>query len=263
MVDEQDPPKRVVKRVVKKTVVRPVAPAEPAPKLRYGRPVAPATKPRATVQSRAAGPSRSATTTAEPRPTTTTKVAPRPAKAPRQRIDVRSKVSAARSRTSGTWHTAAGTIGSGARTSGSFVAERARAVAAWRLPHINPYLAAVVTGAVVGLVAVGLGVLALAVFQEVRGVSSGGGLWGGLTFAGLALVAVALGDALLRGFGAHSSRLTSVFAVVLTIIAMLGLFLDLTDSLAAVALLPLLGAATFTLSYWLIDLAESTPPVTD
>ncbi|MCL8252261.1 hypothetical protein AERO_12775, partial [Aeromicrobium fastidiosum] len=53
MVDGQgsDPAKRVVKRVVKKTVVRPSAsspaPADPAPKptVRYGRPVATASRP--------------------------------------------------------------------------------------------------------------------------------------------------------------------------------------------------------------------------
>ncbi len=60
-----------------------------------------------------------------------------------------------------------------------------------------------------------------------------------------------------------TARLTSFLAVVLAIVAMLGLFLDVADTWAAVALIPLLGAAAFTLSHWLIDLAENTPAVID
>jgi hypothetical protein len=252
MVDEQEPVKRVVKRVVKKTVVRPAAPAEPAPKLRYGRPVATATRPQAKVQSRPGS-----KTTAP-----TTKVAPR-TRPTRRPVDVRARLRTAGSRAGSAWWFVADGVGGGARTGGSFVAARARTVAAWRLPHINLYLASAVTGAVVGLVTVGLGVIALAIFEMVRGVASGGGLWGGLTLVGLAVVACLLGDALLRGFGARSGRLTSFLAVVLAIIAILGLFLDLADSWAALVLVPVLGVAAFVLSYWLIDLAENAPPVSD
>lgn len=248
MVDEQEPAKRVVKRVVKKTVVRPTSPAAPPARVRYGRPVATAAKPRpqAKVQSRPAGKA----------PVTKAPVA-------RQRIDLRSKASTARERAGHAWWTVADGVGGGARTTSGFVAARARSVAGWRLPHLSPYLAAAITGAVVGIVAIVLGIAALAIFDAVRGVSSGGGLWGGLTFAGIAVVVGFLGAALLRGFGSASGLLISFLAVVLTIIAILGLFLDLADTWVALPLVPLLGIAAFTLSRWLIDIAESTPPEID
>ena len=244
MVDEREPPKRVVKRVVKKTVVRP---AEPAPKLRYGRPVATTTAPPVKVRTR---PGRSTAKTSKPA-------------VARQRVDVRGRVVTAGRRTGQVSRVVAHGVGRGARTGGGVVATRARAVAAWRLPHINLHLAAAITGAVIGLVAVGLGVVALAIFEATRGVSSGGGLWGGLTIVGIAVVAALLGESLLRGFGAHSARLTSGFAVVLAIVALLGPFLDLADSWTAIIVVPALGVVAFSLAYWLIDLAENTPPVID
>jgi hypothetical protein len=245
MVDEQEPPKRVVKRVVKKTVTRPVAPSQAAPTVRYGRPVPTTTQPRAKVATRPAGRQAAAPTT---------KTADRP-RIRRPNVDVRARL--------GSWGVVGGGVARGARTTAQVVSARARTVAAWRLPHINLHLAAAITGAVVGLVTVGLGALALVVFESVRGVSSGGGLWGGLTLVGLAIVAVLLGQSLLRGFGSPSARLTSVLAVVLAIVALLGLFLDLADSWTALVLLPLLGIAAFALSHWLVEIAEHAPPVID
>lgn len=241
MVDEQEPAKRVVKRVVRKTVVRPTAAAKPAQlprRVRYGRPAAP-TAPTATPTTDKVATARLGTIRSRPA------TAP---KAPRRRVDLPAKVNASRQRAASAWRV---------------VTARRRTLAGWRLPRVNPYLAAAVTGAVVGLVAVALGILALTIFDAVRGVSSGGGLWGGLTFAAIAVIAGFAGEALLRGFGSTSGRLTSFFAVVLIIIAMLGLFLDLVDTGAALALLPLLGIAAFALSHWLIDLAENTPPEID
>ncbi len=253
MVEEQQPAKRVVKRVVKKTVARPAAPEESAPKLRYGRPVAtasaPTTKAKAKVQSRPVG-----TTVPVSRP-----------KIARQRptIDIGAKVGGAREGLGRAWWAMADTVSDGAHSTGTFVAARARTVAAWRLPHLSAYLAAAITGAVVGLFAVVLGVVSLAVFQQVRGVSSGGGLWGGLTFTAVAIVSVFVGEAFLRGFGTQSARLTSFLAVVLTIVAMLGLFLDLVDSTAGLVILPLLGVATYAAAHWLVDLAENAPAVVE
>jgi hypothetical protein len=253
MVDEQEPPKRVVKRVVKKTVTRPVAPSQAAPTVRYGRPVPTTTQPRAKVATRPAGKQPAA-------PATKTSDRPR---IRRPNVDLRARLSTVRDRTGSSWGVVAGGVARGARTTGQTVSARARTVAAWRLPHINLHLAAAITGAVVGLVTVGLGALALVVFESVRGVSSGGGLWGGLTLVGLAIVAVLLGQSLLRGFGSPSARLTSVLAVVLAIVALLGLFLDLADSWTAIVLLPLLGVAAFALSHWLVEIAEHAPPVID
>ena len=233
-----------MKRVVRKTATRPLPSSQDAPRVRYGRPATPAPPP-AKIATRPAA-----------------KTGRRPAVS-RPRIDVRGAVGSVRDRTGSSWATVAGGTGRGARATGRLVAARARTVAAWRLPHLDPRLAAAVTGAVVGLVTVALGVLALAVFESIRGVSSGGGLWGGLTLLGIALVAVLLGQPLLRGFGSPSGRLTSVLAVVLAIVALLGLFLDLADSWAAIVVLPLLGIVTFSLSAWLVEIAEHAPPVVD
>ncbi len=263
MVDgsNPDPAKRVVKRVVKKTVVRPSAsssaPADPAPKpaVRYGRPVATASRPSP------AGPTPKAKAAAAPaRPQ-----APKAPKVKRQApsVDVRAKVAGARDVAGRAWWAVADTTTDAARATGRFTAARARTVAAWRLPHLNPYLASVVTGAVVGLLAVLLGAAALSLFSAVRGVSSGGGLWGSLAFAAVAVVCVFAGEALLRGFGTQAARLTSVLAVILTIIAMLGLFLDLVDGTLGLVLLPVLGIAAYALSHWLVDLAENTPSLVE
>ena len=251
MVDEQEPAKRVVKKVVKKTVVRPAPSPALAPTIRYGRPVATATRPPAKTQAR-------------PGSKPVAKVAPR-ARVPRERpsIDLRAKASATRELAGRAWWATADNVSGGARTVGGFVSARAKAVAAWRLPHINLYLASVITGAVVGLVAVVLGVSALAIFRGVRGVSSGGGLWGSITFIALAVISVLLGEALLKGFGSHTARLTSFLAIVLTIVAMLGVFLDLLDSSAVLVLIPLLGLVAFALSHWLVDIAENAPTVVE
>ncbi|MFC5676360.1 hypothetical protein [Aeromicrobium endophyticum] len=251
MVDEQQPPRRVVKKVVKKTVVRPGAPrpaAEPAPTIRYGRPVATAARPAPKAKAAPSNPSAPAPRTGGSQ-----------TRRPMPTIDVRARTAGARDVAGRAWWATADQVSVRSRTAGRFVAGRARAAAAWRLPHVNPYLASVVTGAVVGLVAVLLAALSLQVFEAVRGVSSGGGLWGGLTFVTVAVVCLFAGEALLRGFGTPSARLTSFLAVILAIIAMLGLFIDLLDGVAGLAIVPLIGVAGYALSHWLVDLAEQRP----
>jgi hypothetical protein len=247
MVDEEQPPaKKVVKRVVKKTVTRPAA---PAPTVRYGRPVQPgATKPQAKVASRPGGSS----------PTGTTKTRP-----PRPRVEVGAKVGRAgralTSRGSSVTSGLAGRVGSAGRSTGSFATDRFRALVAWRIPHIDLRIASVVTGVLVGLASVGLGVAALAIFSDVRGVSSGGGRWGSLTFVLVAFVAFILGDLLLSAFGSTRPGLTSFLGVVLTIVAILGVFLDLADSQWALVLIPALGALAFLVANGLLALADNNP----
>jgi len=252
MVDERQPAKRVVKRVVKKTVARPTSPAPAAPAVRYGRPVATAAKPSASSPSRPAGHGPSPTAPGQP--------TPRP-KSVRQRpsVDLGATAAGVRDVAGRAWWATADTVANGTGAAGRVVATRARAVAAWRLPHLNLYLASVITGAVVGVVAVALGLATLAIFDAVRGVPAGGGLWGGISFVILAVVVMFLGEALLRGFGSQASRLTSFLAVVLTIVAMLGLVPDAADSSAGLLLVPLLGIAAYVVSHWLVDLAENSP----
>lgn len=257
MADQQEPAKRVVKRVVKKTVTRPNAPPQPpAPTMRYGRPVATAGRPRTGApQARAAS-----------RPTgrPVAKTAPRP-KVSRQRpvIKFRARTAGARDLTGRAWWAAADTATHATRATGRVLSARARTVAAWRLPHVHPVLATVITGAVVGLVAVALSAAALAIFESVRGVSSGGGLWGGLTFVAVATITLFLGESMLRGFGAHAPRLTSFLAVMLAIAAMLGLLLGVLEGALAIALVPLLSAAAYVIAHWLIEVAEHAPTVAE
>lgn len=248
MDDKPEPTKRVVKRVVKKTVVRPGAPTETPPTIRYGRPVATATKPQAKL--------------APGKPVARTAAAPK-AKPQRPSVDVGAKLGAAGHRLSDAWWVVADGVRDGSQASWKFTAARARHVAAWRLPHINLYLASVITGAIVGLTAVGLGFAALRVFDQLRGVSTGGGLWGGIAFIAISLLVAWLGRALLAGFGSHSARLTSFLGIVLTIVAILGLFLNQVQSATAVVVIPALAIASYALAHWLIDLAEHTPVEVD
>lgn len=244
MVDEQEPTKHVVKRVVKKTVVRPAAPTEAAPTVRYGRPVATATKPQAKLSPG--------------KPLARTNSAPK-ARPKRPSVNLGAKLGAAGHRVNDTWWVIADGVREGSAATGRFIATRARRIAGWRLPHINLYLASVITGAVVGLTAVGLGFAALGVFEQVRGVSTGGGLWGGFAFIAIGLLVAWLGRALLAGFGSHSARLTSILGVILTIFVILGLFIDQVQTVAAVAIIPALAIVSYVLAHWLIDLAEHTP----
>jgi hypothetical protein len=255
MVDEQEPAKRVVKRVVKKTVVRPDAASAPKPQVRYGRPVATAAKPEAKVASRNVRPA----PTAKAAPARTPK--PRPAVRTRPQLHIGAKAGAAGHRVADAWWVVADGARHGAGAAGRFTAARARDAAAYRLPHINLYLASVITGAVTGIFSVAASLVALRIFESTRGVAGGGGLWGGLTFVVVALLAYVLGALLLQGFGSRSARLTSFLGVVLAIVAILGLFLGVADGAAGLVVVPLLGLVTFAIAHWLIDLAENTPAV--
>lgn len=242
MVDEQPPAKKVVKRVVKKTVVRP--PAPPAEQIRYGRPVAPRA-PQAKTASRP-------TTRPTVRTGSTTT---------RPRIEVGAKVGAAgRAITSRSAGIASGVTvraRSAGRATGTFAAGHLHALRAWRIPHLDLRLAAVITGLLAGLVSVGLAVAALALFSEVRGVSSGGGRWGSLTFVVVMFVAFVIGELLLAAFGSKHARLTSFLGVILAIVTILAAFLDLADSRWAMLVVPLVGAAAYLVAHWLLTLAES------
>ena len=244
MVDEQPPAKKVVKRVVKKTVVRPASASTGGTTLRYGRPSSSTTP---APKARAAAPPRS--------------VRPRP------RIEVTSKVSSAGrsigARGSRAASGALGAAGSASRTTGSYVSGRARAARAWRVPHLDPVVASILTGAVVGLITVGLGLGAKAAFSELRGVSAGGGGWGSLTVVVLAFIAFALGELLLSLLGSAHARMVSFLGVVITIVAVLVLPVGLADTVWSLLLVPGLGALAFVVADRLLDVAEKTPKVLD
>ena len=242
MVDEQRPAKKVVKRVVKKTVTRPVAPPAEKP-VRYGRPVARSSaKPQAKVASRPGA-----------KPAGSTKTRPR--------VNVSAAGKALTSRGAGVASGVAGAVGAAGRSTGGFIADRFRALIAWRIPHIDARLASLITGLVVGLTSVGLGLIALRIFNDVRGVASGGKQWGSLTFVVVTFIAIILGDLLLTAFGTARAGLISFLGVVLAIVAILALFLDMADDNRALVLVPLLAAVTYFASHWLITVAESSPTI--
>ena len=250
MADEQRPAKKVVKRVVKKTVARPAAVSEPEPQVRYGRAVT-GTTPRPKAKA------------AAPKPANA-KSAKRPS---RPRPDLGGKVRSARTAISTRGSDIAWDVTDAARSAtrsvGSRFARVGRAVRDWRIPHWNPLPASIFTGAVVGLVAVGLGRAALAMFERTRGVSSGGGNWGSLTFVVVTFIAFVVGELLLSAFGAAQARLTSFLGIVLAITALLGLFLGLAETSWVLLLVPVLGAVTYAIAYGLLNIAESSSAPTD
>jgi len=255
MADEQTP-KRVVKRVVKKPSASPSA---PRPTVRYGRPVAPSQpspdakpavartprkkRPKSKSAAPVAADSQGATLVDE-QPAAPSQVQ-KPARRPtRERL---------------------GSAGSG--IAGGFGRLRdavtgafwwaADGVRGWRLPRWDAVPAALATGVVTGLVSVLLGLGALQLFTWLRGVASGGGTWGSLTFVVVGFMAFVVGELLLSGFGVASPRLTSFLGVVITIVAILGLFLDESDTRMALLVVPAVAATAFTLAHWLMSAAEA------
>ncbi len=245
MADDKGPAKKVVKRVIKKPVATPVS-KEAAPQVRYGRQVTTTTAPKAKVAAPA---------------TKTAKKPPRPKVAVGTRLKSTRKAVTSRSSSAASGVTSA--VKSGTTRVGEAVSDRYFALRTWRMPHWDPMAASIFTGAVVGLIAVAFGLLSKILFNELRGVSSGGGRWGSLTFVVVAFVAFVLGELLLTGFGVAQARLTSFLGVVLTIVAMLGLFLGLADTAWGLVIVPAVAVVSYMLARWLLDLAETSAVETD
>jgi hypothetical protein len=244
MADDSKPAKKVVKRVVKKAVGTP-APKSEEPQVRYGRPVTTAPRPKA-------------------------KVAAAPTKASKQarpKIGVANKVKGAQKAVTSKGSNAASGVAGAVRSASSRAADAVSdaffSLRTWRMPHWSPLPASIFTGVVVGLISVGLGLASKSLFNELRGVSAGGGRWGSLTFVVVAFVAFVLGELLLSGFGIAQARLTSFLGVVLTIVAMLGLFLGLADTVWAALIVPVVAVISYALAHWLLQIAENTPAQTD
>jgi len=265
MADEQPPAKQVVKRVVKKkaatTPTRPTQRDSDEPTIRYGRKVAQTTdeptvaKPSIRTKAKKSKAPSETPATAKPE----RKIAlPRPAirKPSVPKITIR---------TSGV-KDKAGSVGDG------FVAGFRRIIAAvtdafwfvvdtvrsWRLPRLDPVPASLITGVIVGLTSVVLGLGALHLFSWLRGVASGGGTWGSLTFVVVAFIAFMAGELLLSGFGVANPRLTSFLGVALTIVVILGLFLEESDTRMAILIVPAIAATAFTIGHWLMAAAEAS-----
>ena len=224
MADEQEPPRKVAKRVVKKTVVKRPAASQSAPTPRYGRPT-----PKASAPRMKAAPKTKASRPARPRPQFAKKAG-----------------SVGRSITGGVRGTA-GRVG-------SFGEANYRRARAFRLPRIQQAPASALVGLIVGLIAVGIAVLCSLLFSELRGTSTGGGRWGSLTFVVVTFIAFVLGELLLTRLGVRQPRVTSFLGICLTLFAILAFFLGPVDGVWAWLIVPLLGAATFLLAnravYW-------------
>ncbi len=233
MVDERRPTKKVVKRVVKKTVV--VRPARPG----------------STTVKQAAP------------PTVSTPLAKLKAKAS-SRPTIRIPTPPRRP--------GAG-LASRARMAGSRVSDRAsdvtyatnqavrrglRKVRDSRLPHLSPLRAAAITGIVVGLFAVTLGYLSYELFSATRGTSAGGG-WGALVLVVVAFVTFAVGELLLGGFGVEHGRFISAMSVMLVLVLVLTFFLELAAGPIAWILFPVLGVIAFMASCRVMMFAADEP----
>lgn len=120
---------------------------------------------------------------------------------------------------------------------------------AMQLPVIDPRIAAVLTGAVVGLVGVLLAFLAGRGCEAVRGVGSCGGI--GL-FALLLIVAieVLIGAALLKAWRLYDPVSTSFLGVGLVAVFALLFLLSSLDSVWMVVVIPVVSAITFLISWW-------------
>lgn len=282
MADEQRPAKPVVKRVVKKATAAPRSETA-KPKVRYGRPVdrtpAPVAKaapkpPKRTVTDTVVIDQDVETTTEIALDADPVESAPQ-AKKPKRGANLRrpSLPKPALPKPSlpkpslkiGNPKERVGSIGSG------FVAVFRKIIAVitdafwyvvdtvrmWRLPRIDAVPASLITGVVVGLLAVGLGVGALHLFTWLRGVASGGGTWGSLTFVVVGFVAFLVGELLLQGFGVANPRLTSFLGVAITVVLILAVFLEESDTRMAFLVVPAVAATAYTIGHWLMAAAEA------
>ena len=240
MAEEKPASKPVVRRVVKKT-----AAAAPPPTMRYGRPansevvVDDQMRAAETVSSRIAA-------QADPTVAAHDDTAPRSwSKRPIRSIREFSSA-------------VANFFSTTATTVSDSVVLGTHRLRSSRLPHLAPVPAALITGVVSGLIAAVLGLGALHLFAWLRGVATGGGTWGTLTFVVVAFIAFVIGELLLSGFKTPNPRLTSFLGVVITIVAMLCLYIDQSDTRWAFLLVPSIGATSFTLAHWLMAAADSS-----
>ena len=125
------------------------------------------------------------------------------------------------------------------------------------LPAVGARPAAVLTGLLVGVLAVGLTWLALRGCSAVRDTSSCGGP-GILVLLAIVVVVALAGRTLLRAWRVPDAGSTSFLAAALmTVLSILFLMGSLHDTWALVAL-PVLGAITFGLAQWMTS-SNSAP----
>ena len=242
MAQEQEPAKKIAKRVIKKTVVRRPAPSQPP--LRYGRPAAPESPGESTDQRQPAAKA------SAPRKVQS----PRPPAAPRPTRQLGKKAGA-------TTGKVAGAVGGALTGAGHSVGDRVSAAFAGirsiRYPRLEQIWAAAIVGAFIGLITVAITALLTRMFTELRGVSTGGGKWGSLTVVVVAFIAFALGEYLLAKMHVRQPRITSFLGLVMTLILILAFFLNPISTAWAILIMPVCGAVTFALAHKLIAITDS------
>ena len=233
MVDERRPTKKVVKRVVKKTVVvRPTRPGSTT--------VRQATPP--TVRTPLAKLKAKASTRPSIR-------IPTPPRRPGAGLAARARLVGSR----------VGDRGRDVTYTTSMAMRRGlRWVRDARLPLLSPLRASAITGLVVGLLAVALGYLSYELFSATLGTTAGGG-WGALVLVVVAFVTFAVGELLLGGFGVDHGRFISSMSIMLVLVLVLTFFLDLAAGPIAWILFPVLGVVAFMGSCRLMMFAADQP----
>ena len=238
---------RVVKKVVKRTVVRPVA--APGSTARPARPTA----PRATAVSRLRGrdlrPTDDGARTAEQPPAEVEDESVGPARSgPRTTVDVGAALGSARR------------LGFAVRDRGE---DAVWAVRDYRVPTIPPLPASLVTGLLVGLVVTAGGWGCLALFSAIRGTSAGGAFWGGLAVLLVVGIAFELGSRLLAAFGVQQARAVLALSLMVVAVLVMLFFLEPVDGPWAWLVVPGLMVVTVPLVQRLLVWAASDVPADD
>ena len=114
---------------------------------------------------------------------------------------------------------------------------------------INPRIAAIVTGLVVGLLGVGMAYVASRGCEIVRGVGSCGGI-GLLALLAVLAIEVVLGAVLLKARRLTDPASTSFLGVGLVAVFVLLFLLSSLDSIWMIVVIPVLTAVTFLISLW-------------
>ena len=222
MVEERRP-KKVVRKVVRKTVVVRPARTGTTTQVRDARPAARTGSPLTRLKAKAA---------TRPRPSFRL---PSPPRRPGAGLASRARQLGSR-------------VGDRAQDVSFAAKTRVRSGLGWvrdlRLPLLSPLRAAAITGLVVGLLSVALGYLSYELFSATRGTSAGGG-WGALVLVVVAFVSFAVGELLLGGFGVEHGRFISSMSIMLVLVLVLTFFLNLAAGRGAWILIPALGVVTF------------------
>jgi hypothetical protein len=128
-----------------------------------------------------------------------------------------------------------------------------------RLPHLSPMRGAAATGVVTGLMSVTLGWLSYELFSATGSATSSG--WRALILVVVAFLTFAAGELLLDGFGIDHGRVISATSIMLVLVLVL-LFkplLELAAGPGAWILMPVLGVITFMASCRVMALAADQP----